>query len=138
VLGIRDILVWIQIPGSGPLTNGSGSRSNSGSDYFLHWFKDGKNIFFDITFPQAHNLQTKKLIFLLKFCVKILFCRHYFSPLNTFMRKRKDSDPNLLLMDPDPDQGGPKTYGSCGCGSPTLPLTVDIKLLGINQENDRD
>jgi hypothetical protein len=27
---------------------------------------------------------------LLKFCVKILFCKHYFSPLNTFLRKRKD------------------------------------------------
>jgi hypothetical protein len=28
--------------------------------------------------------------FLLKFCVKILFCEHYFSPLNTVMRKGKD------------------------------------------------
>jgi hypothetical protein len=54
----------------------------------------------------------------------MLFCRHYFSPLNTFMRKGKDPDPQLLLMDPDP--GGPKTCGSCGygfgsgSGSPTL------------------
>jgi hypothetical protein len=32
-----------------------------------------------------------------KFYVKILFCRHYFSPLNTFMRKGKDPEP-----DPDP------------------------------------
>ncbi len=35
---------------------------------------------------------------------------HYFSPLNTFMRKGKypepDPDPHLWLMDPDP--GGPK------------------------------
>jgi hypothetical protein len=38
--------------------------------------------------------------FLLKFCVKILvFCKRYFSPLNTFMRKGKD---------PDPVWGGPK------------------------------
>ncbi len=38
-----------------------------------------------------------KINFFVKFCVKILFCRHYFSPLNTFMRKRKDPEP-----DPDP------------------------------------
>ncbi len=40
VLGIRDILVRIRIPGSVPLTNGSGSGSgtNSRSDLFLHWF----------------------------------------------------------------------------------------------------
>ena len=34
-VGIRDILVRIRIPGSVPLTNGSGS--DSGSDSFLHW-----------------------------------------------------------------------------------------------------
>jgi hypothetical protein len=34
---------------------------------------------------------------LLKFCVKILFFKHYFSPLNTFMKKGKDLEP-----DPDP------------------------------------
>jgi hypothetical protein len=32
-VGIRDILVPIRIPGSVPLTDGSGSGSNSGSDY---------------------------------------------------------------------------------------------------------
>ncbi len=34
----------------------------------------------------------------------MLFCRHYFSPLNTFMRKGKDPDPKpktyLRQMDP--------------------------------------
>ncbi len=49
----------------------------------------------------------------------MLFCRHYFSLLNIFMRKGKDQepdpDPHLLLVDPDP--GGPKTCGSCGSGS---------------------
>ncbi len=52
----------------------------------------------------------KKFNFLLKFRVKILFCKHYF-------RKGKDPepDPYLWLMDPDP--GGPTT---CGSGSPTL------------------
>jgi hypothetical protein len=39
--------------------------------------------FFLKTCPQAHRLQFKKFNFLLKLCVKILFCRHYFSPLNT-------------------------------------------------------
>jgi hypothetical protein len=34
-------------------------------------------------------------LFLLKFCVKILFCRHYFSTLNTFLRKGKDPEPDL-------------------------------------------
>ncbi len=48
----------------------------------------------------------------------MLFCRHYYSPLNTFMRKGKDPeperDPYICLMDPDPDPGGPKTCGSRG------------------------
>ncbi len=60
-------------------------------------FKDAKKDFFScfflITCPQAHHLQSQKFNFLLKFCVKILFCRHYFSPLNTFMRKGKEPDP---------------------------------------------
>jgi hypothetical protein len=64
-------------------------------------FKDAKkNIcfaFFLITCQQKHHLQSKKSNFLLKFCVKILLCRHYFSPLNTSMRKGKDPEP-------DPDQ----------------------------------
>ncbi len=75
--------------------------------------------FFLIGCLQVHHLQTKRFNFLQKFCVKMLFCRHYFSSLNTFMRKGKD--PHLLLIDPDP--GGPKTcgYGSgSGSGSPTL------------------
>jgi hypothetical protein len=36
----------------------------------------------------------------------MLFCRHYFRPLRTLMRKEKDPDPYLRLMDPDP--GGQK------------------------------
>jgi hypothetical protein len=43
--------------------------------------------FFRITGPQALLHQSKKLNFLLNFCVKILFCRNFFSPPNTFMRK---------------------------------------------------
>jgi hypothetical protein len=37
VFRIHDILVWIRIRGSMPLTNGSGSASGSGSFYFHHW-----------------------------------------------------------------------------------------------------
>ena len=51
--------------------------------------------FFLITCQQTHHLQSKKLNFLLKFCVKILFCRHYFSPLNTVKGKDPDPDPYL-------------------------------------------
>ncbi len=93
---VLGILVQIQIrfrirfwiPWSAPLTNGSGSSSGSG------------------------------LNFLLKFCIKILWCRHYFSPLNTFMRKGKDPDPDpyIWLMDLEPDPGGLKTCGYCRYG----------------------
>jgi hypothetical protein len=35
----------------------------------------------------------KHFNFMLKFCVKILFCKHYFSPFNIFKKKGKDPDP---------------------------------------------
>ncbi len=109
-----DILVRIWISGSVPLSNGSGSRSDS----FLSDFEDENKIFSSYFFLKSY-LQSKKFNFLLKFCVKILFCKHYFSQLNTFMRKGKDPDPYLWLIDQDP--GGPKTNGfGSGSGSPTL------------------
>jgi hypothetical protein len=67
-------------------------------------FKNAKKIFFSYFFlktcPQAHHLQSKKFNFCQNYCIKMLFCRHYFSPLNTFMRKGKDpeSDPYLWLI----------------------------------------
>ncbi len=81
-------------------------------------FKDAKKnhiFFFYSNLPTSHYLQSKVFNFLLKFCVKILFGRRYFSPLNTFMRKAKypDPEPYLWIMDPDPDPGDPKTCGSC-------------------------
>ncbi len=69
--------------------------------YFFIDFKDAtKNIFFSyfflITCQQAHHLQSKKFKFFAEIlCKKILFCRHYFSPFNTSMRKGKDPDPYL-------------------------------------------
>jgi hypothetical protein len=57
-----------------------------------------------------------KILFFAKFWVKLLFCRHYFSPLNTFMRKRKDPEPDLepdpYLWLMNPDAGDQKTWGS--------------------------
>jgi hypothetical protein len=55
----------------------------------------------------------------------MLFCKHYFSPLNTFMRKEKNPDPYLCITDPDP--GGLKT---CGSGSPTLVNNVRLGPVG--------
>jgi hypothetical protein len=63
-------------------------------------FKDAKNkkSIIHIFFLQlAHSLQSKKFNHLLKFCVKILFCRHYFFRLHPFMRTGKDPDPDLYL-----------------------------------------
>jgi hypothetical protein len=52
---------------------------------------------------------------------------HYFSLLNTFIKKGKDPDPDpyLLLMDPDP--GGPKTCGSSSFSCSFLSM-YDLKL----------
>ncbi len=47
------------------------------------------------------------------------FCKHYCRPLNIFMRKGKDPDPYLWLMDPDP--GGSE---KCGSGWPVLEKTL--------------
>jgi hypothetical protein len=108
---IRDILMririqlWIQLL----------------SPLILRMKKKNSLYFLLITCPQAHHFQSKKLNFLLNFCVKILFCKHYFIPLNTFMRK-KDPDPYLWLMDPDP--GGPKP-----CGSVSTTLRAALLLL---------
>jgi hypothetical protein len=72
---------------------------------FFYDFKDLKKYFFPyfflITCPRGHHLQSEKFNFLLEFCVKILFRRHYFSQLNTFMRKGKDPEPDPNL-EPDP------------------------------------
>ncbi len=55
------------------------------------------SIFFSYYLPTGTSFSVKKSNFWLKFCVKILFCRHCFSPFNTFMRKGKEPEP-----DPDP------------------------------------
>ncbi len=154
VLGICDILVRIRIPRSVLLTNGSGS------DSFLHWFFSH---FFLVTCPQPHHLQFKKLNFLLKFCVQILFCRPYTlqnmiffyfcgSFLPSWIRiqiPNTDPDPNLLARlntDPiririrNPGGSAPLTNGSvsgrpktCGSGSSTL-LFADLTFSFVLQD----
>jgi hypothetical protein len=82
------------LTGTVPLTNGSGSGSNSGSDRLLSSLilrMQKKSHFFLITCLQVHHLQSNKFNFLLKSSSKMLFCRHYFSLPNTFMRKREGS-----------------------------------------------
>jgi hypothetical protein len=78
VLRIRDILVRIRI---GLLSSVTLRCKNI--------------IFFLITYLQAHYLQSLICCSKDKFYVKILFRKHYFSPLNSFMRKGKDPDPYL-------------------------------------------
>jgi hypothetical protein len=70
---------------------------------FFSNFKDAKKYFFSYFLFYSYNLpigilfSVLKLNFMLMFCVKILFCKHYFSPLNKFIRKEKDPylDPYL-------------------------------------------
>jgi hypothetical protein len=84
------ILVRSRIPRSVPLINGSGP------DFFLHGCKFFLFFFiFSRNMPHAHHRQSKKFSFLLQFSVKCYFERtHYFSKLNTFMRKGKDPEPD--------------------------------------------
>jgi hypothetical protein len=51
----------------------NGTESLNVKKVFCRYFSN----FFLITCQQAHHLQSKKFNFLLKVCVKILFCRHY-------------------------------------------------------------
>ncbi len=78
-----------------------------------------------ITCPRHVISSLKKNIFLLKFCVKILFCRQYFSPFHIYEKKRVGSGSGSV---PLTNRSGcrswrPKTCGSgsgSGSGSPTL------------------
>ncbi len=85
-----DILVriWIRIPGSVPL-NPALDPTPDPTPFFSD-FKDAKTLFFFFIFfflPACKLSEVLKLNFVLRFCMKILFCKHYFSSLNTCMRK---------------------------------------------------
>ncbi len=83
--------------------------SNPGLVPLPHWESDALTTRLDI----IHNL----------------FCKYYFSPLNTFMRKGKDPDSDLYLWRIDPDRGGPKT---CGCGTLTLLWSIGYPNIYIS------
>ncbi len=96
---------------------------------FFSEFKDAKRYMFFIVFSYnlptgtlSSDLKILKIDFFAKILCKILIFKHYFSLLNTLMRKGKDPNPDPVpyrwLMDPDP--WGPKT---CGCGSGSGSLT---------------
>ncbi len=95
---------------------------------FFSDLKMQKNIFFSLFFSYNWNTGTLssvlKIKFLLKFCAKILFCNHY-------LRKGKDPNPQLRIMDPDPDPGGQKTCGSCGSQSGSQTLWRSLKTVEI-------
>ena len=113
VMQIHDILVWIRIRGSMPLTNRSGScyfrhwpsRSQQKTNCLMKFFRwllfEGifRSFFIDIKSKRSHKTIGIKVF------------------LTIFAWRQKDPYPYLVLMYPDP--GGPKTYGS---GSATLPL----------------
>ncbi len=128
----------------GSVTFWCGSGSGSPDPYL--WLMDldpnptlQNQIFFFVFFlitcprPQAHHIQSKKLNFVLKFCVNMLFCRHYLSSLYTFMtiRKGKEPDPYLWLMDPDPDPDPQHWYqvslNRC-CGFGSVPMFWDSRI----------
>ncbi len=88
-------------------------------------------IFFSHNLPTGTLSSVLEIEFFAKICIKILFCKHYFSPLNTFMRKGKDPDPEpdpyLWLMDPDP--GGPKT---CRIRNPNTAFLQAFAMIKVN------
>ena len=62
---------------------------------FFSDLKDAKKNYFFIAFSYNYPKNIIFSLFFAKFCVRILFCcKHYFSPLNTFVRKGKDPDPD--------------------------------------------
>ncbi len=67
----------------------------------------------------SYNLPADTLSLVLKIyffakimCQHFFCCKHYFSPHNTIMRKRKDPDPDPYLWLKDSDPAGQKTSGS--------------------------
>jgi hypothetical protein len=63
---------------------------------FFSDLKDAKQNFLIFCFLYLSYLPYLQSFFnfLPKVCVRILFCKHYFSLLNTFMRKGKDPEPD--------------------------------------------
>jgi hypothetical protein len=60
--------------------------------------------------------------------LKFYFASIYFSPLNTFMRKRKDQDPDPYLSLTDTDPGDPNT---CGSSVPDPPHCIELWMFFV-------
>jgi hypothetical protein len=60
---------------------------------FCSDFKDAKEIIFSYNLPAGTLSADLNIKFFAKMLCEILFCKHYFSPLTTFMRKANDPDP---------------------------------------------
>jgi hypothetical protein len=97
---IRNDLFRIRILQKVPDPTGSGSRSGSGSTT-LFW----RYIY--IICKEKKSKRNHRPI-----GIKVF--------LDIFASWYKDPDPHLWLIDPDPDPGGPKTYGSDGSESAAL------------------
>ncbi len=72
--------LWIWDPGSEIRDPGSG-KTLSESRIQGSRIRIRNTVFFLITYRRHIICSLKNFNFLLKFCVKILFCKHYFSPL---------------------------------------------------------
>ncbi len=118
---------------------------------FFFDIKNAKKIFCFHIF--SHNLLTGfrlKINFLLQFCVKILFCRHYFSPLNTFIRKeirtsglwirireaQKHADPSDPV--PDPQHCGILPAGGIHFLESIPGLHKHLKIRATQKQHRRD
>ncbi len=83
--GSADPYLWLMGPDPDPTPDPTPFVSDSKNKK--------KNPFFSYNLPAGTLSSVLKIFFLLNFCFKILFCKHFFSPLNIFMRKGKDPDP---------------------------------------------
>ncbi len=105
-----DLYLWLMNPDLTP---------------FFSYFRMQKKIifsyFFLITYVPAGTLSSVLKIYL--FGVKILFCKHNFSPLNTFMIKGKDPDPK-----PDPNQCLLINGSGSGSGRPKSMRILRIQI----------
>ncbi len=123
VFRILDILVWIRIRGSMPLTNGSGF--GSGSCYFRHW-------------PSRRQQKSY-----LKKSFSAYYCTFEGAFTSFFKdKKSKRSQKTVGIKDfltifawgqKDPDSGGPKTCWSVGSGSGTLMIRKQCDKTSIFQ-----
>jgi hypothetical protein len=109
VLRIHDILGWIRIRGSMPLTNGSESC------YFRHW---------------PSRCQQKSNFLTHFFCLNIKSKKESQNSRNQGLSYYFCNDTRYLWQ-VDPDPGGPKTWGSGGSGFGSATLLHRFILISL-------